>query len=823
MGAGVSVVEPVTWNGKNSNYFADRSKLRDSLQLAFDEDTENQDLIRKIIVLQNILTENAHICATAVREIQNKKENAPTNIESAFRELERLYHVYETGRILKSVACRLGPVACPIGHHMIRFENGDHPAQSLPVCNICDTKSLVSGYTCSYCEYHLCDRCWVIYCPNGHAMKLWTHPESDLSCVVCQTAAISGGYRCIECHEYDICDMCTYKPGRILVRKKIHEKMLEAMAYIANQVTESATAERMTRENKIKEMDRDFRVTTLELLDHRFEIERLKKVVIQEVRLTRITREINRIRAILTVGREYSRMAHDESLVVGTFTKPEMLRLQALLQRHLQALTQVERDKTIVACLLGHAAVPYEGIPETYSKQGITVPPACKICERITGDGYHCDLCEYDLCRTCAVIYCGECHTCTMWTIPEALPETKCYLCSTTDLTQGYYCSVCDVNMCNLCTRKSVRDQLRVKWENEMAEILAYLHENRKLSDEAAYYSWRQANYIVSPALLCQSVLELRTARVRTYNQVKYKAIIDKIKLLRKLLTQNAKYSKMAQVEAARDTNYHFTSKKEAKAELKRIMDIDARCALTRTIPFRATSRVACPLAHGMVPLEITSGEISSDVIDPCSENGQQPETTMVVEGRLVHRPHRIAASNLDSPIACKLCDDEIALGTIGWNTCSICEYSLCKTCSVVYCREGHPCVIWTVPEALGLECNFCRQLGIMSGYRCHQCNVDICDLCTAREAREAAKQWPMRELKRAAKFLESIAKESNVAAEYLKQGHLKNEKLLKMSMSALCDKLAYCKQLKDEIDQELGVRRLLVAKQNYIKTTRDL
>lgn len=85
MGIAASIVDDLALRSATSSYLADRSKLREDLIISFDNNPDNQDLLKKIIVLQDLLTVHPHICSTAERELQNKTENAPTNVESAFR------------------------------------------------------------------------------------------------------------------------------------------------------------------------------------------------------------------------------------------------------------------------------------------------------------------------------------------------------------------------------------------------------------------------------------------------------------------------------------------------------------------------------------------------------------------------------------------------------------------------------------------------------------------------------------------------------------------------------------------------------------------
>ena len=86
-------------------------------------DPGNQDVLQNIHALRQLLIQHDHICATAAREKANKFDHSATSAEAAFHELERLFTVYETGRILKSAKMRTSPVACPLGHSATYFAN----------------------------------------------------------------------------------------------------------------------------------------------------------------------------------------------------------------------------------------------------------------------------------------------------------------------------------------------------------------------------------------------------------------------------------------------------------------------------------------------------------------------------------------------------------------------------------------------------------------------------------------------------------------------------------------------------------------------------
>lgn len=813
MGAGASTVNILA----NHNYLTDRKILREKLTTLFGQDPDNQDILKKINALQSIIIKNSHICTTAAKEFKNKDDHLPTNHESALRELERLYHIYETGRILKSAKFRTGPVACPLSHHMIKFVDHHHPSSKLPFCSVCHTKEVPSGFHCSYCSYDLCMKCSVIYCSLGHVMVLWTNPESMHACYICKEKSISGGYKCTICHDFDICDMCTYIPGRMYVRKEIFSKLEATLIFISEQKLESATAVRISNHYSVANVTANFDISTESIIKISNEIDQLKEIVIEEVMHTRIIKEVKRLRAVLLTGIKYSATAYRESLIPETYSQAEVDRLTIAYDADTFAKSVVARGRSIVACLLGHAMEQYRHEKEApkLHKNITEVPPSCRVCDRFFDTGYHCRICEYYLCASCSIVYCQECHPMTMWTIPEA--SAQCALCSLAGLTLGYHCNICYIDTCDMCTHKSTRDMLRARWDKELIELLTFLNANKSLSDEAAYYDWRQKNYIVSPALLCNNVLELRTAKAIALKQIKYKPIIDKIKILRRMLLaqtqgQSPTMCKMAVEEAKKDNKCRFSSKKEAKAELRRLMNIESQCGVSKTIKFRLVSKIACPLCHGMVPL-----------IDPQSSSLPPSPPTHGLGLRPIGNPidsmetHETCFKH--SPM-CSVCDDLITAP--GGNSCTICDYDLCSSCSVIYCRRGHPTQIWTLPEAEGLHCDLCHVGGITAGYRCLDCNVDYCDSCTNKESRDALKQWPMQELKGLMKYFELSASGSELARKIIDQQKFDKEKKYLRSMSALCTHLQMCKAVKEKMEVESMLNRSKFHKESYIRTCRD-
>lgn len=847
-------------------YQKERSELRKALILSFLGNPDNQNIIEKISTMRNLVIQYPEICVTAANEAAKNFDCSVTNMESAYIELERLYSLYETSSILKSAQCRCGQVACPLGHYAAFFERVQvHPSgKNTILCNICDKKTN-NGYNCSYCDYNVCVPCSTVYCSYGHAMKLWTHAESQHSCVICHTQPITAGYRCTICDDYDICDLCTYKDGRKAVQLQILERCTDDLSYIDSHQNESATALKTISSHK-KKMQNNSYPTTLELFEFSVSLHDVKIIVVAEVRLTRITKEVKRLRDLLSEGKEFSVTARAESAKDGEFTADEVSRLTILLEESLRQRSVDVRAQHNIACPMGHVAIHYNGKPLQYLRRESIISykgtssevPICRICDRVASpEGYHCDFCEYTMCVTCSCIFCREGHPMTMWTIPESIAH--CDNCGTEPITSGYYCKECNINTCDLCTTKDARGNLRNSWQLEMAELVKFMRDNKKLSDIALYYHWRYSNYVVSTGLLVDYVKELRMAKYRAEKQIDQKDIIDNIKSLRAEVTKNQELSMESRRESKRTTNYIFSSRKKAQAEAVRLSRILKRRWHAQAPEPRKRCGIACPLGHACIPyvppgklLEIENRAASPTTRRPPSPIsgkreqraqltinpsavGAQEQILTIVQQRTpkqkllsaiatpkgaapVEAPEINTTDNdyeqtlLDEKIesdevipTCRICGtDDVSEGK--W--CPSCEYHLCGECSVIYCRMGHECRIWTLPDATSLSCDMCKTSGITSGYRCMTCNTDCCDLCTTKDARNSFMLWPKREVKRYLQYLEKIRHDSIIAREYLKYQDLDEVNKLN-SMSRLCSKMKELGEVKERCDEDINFKRI--------------
>jgi hypothetical protein len=79
-------------------------------------------------------------------------------------------------------------------------------------------------------------------------MVLWTDPESQHCCIVCDQQNIHSGYKCNKCWDYDFCDMCTARPGRLAVQKGMSEE--KTSFGVLHEIEHFLEKAEMLRENK---------------------------------------------------------------------------------------------------------------------------------------------------------------------------------------------------------------------------------------------------------------------------------------------------------------------------------------------------------------------------------------------------------------------------------------------------------------------------------------------------------------------------------------------------------------------------------------------
>jgi hypothetical protein len=1004
-------------------YSNQRKKVRNALSKK--GKASYAEINRQIENLRKLLKRHPEYCYTAREEIKWEAEFEPTSKEAVKRELDRLYTLYEEERYRKSSLGRITRNGCPLGHAMVDFDEGKHPEvfhaeyTGDPMkysfqCVMCERTSN-AGSTCTYCRYDLCQRCSIVYCKEGHIMVLWTDPESQHSCIVCNQQSIHAGYKCNKCWDYDFCDMCTARPGRLEVQKGMAEEIERIVDYMTPHVHESRRAKKYVEQYK-KEKAEDQYPTTLMVYNKVNKYRKLKNMVTDEIILDRLTVELKRLRGIFCVDTDLCEAALREYKRPEYYTGKEVIRLKNILKSFDFAKSKYLRDRTVVACPAGHAMFPYEGIPEVYSimdsdlpgpsekdqylfdqlepegwkmqqlvegsleyqarqkliydnpvqpevdkedisdavsiksaksvrsvrsgkslksqksmvssrsltkfeqqsiksggqllidedrvsiagsianqsvrsgsvrslKSGMTektnnsrasyasirsckrldqitdidawkmvikwddldleflfnggvitdevvgdeipkVRPAfgygtygftepieeesvkdnnsditpttinsnatqiteisaykpeaigkfrwgggfsviyCRICNHVAETGFHCEFCQYEICMSCKVIHCIMGHVMVMWTEPHGIEHT-CFLCKKEHIHSGYYCKDCDQYLCDKCTRKESRESYKKILEQEVEDIMNYMHEHRRKSDVARSYHWRRQTYIVSYGVLAVYVKELREAKQRAMNQVKFKKHIDEMKQMRQLIIKDANLCALSAREAAKEQNWYYSTKKEINREKQRLSTIIDLFESAKTVESRSRCVIACPLGHGTVPM---------------------------------HHPD-LPPRDMNEARVCRVC-----IGSaVGGNTCPLCDYDICIACSTVYCRMGHPSVMWTEPQAFGLSCNVCGKIDLKAGYRCSECNSDICDLCSLKDARDALKLWPKKEIAALLKSLSELKERSEIAFAVYERDQKDTQKKYLQSMSLLCNYLRELRMAKEAAERDIA------------------
>ena len=726
------------------------------------------------------------------------------------------------------------------------------------VCRICD-QNVRQGYHCTYCDYNVCSKCAPMYCTEGHICKLWTNPEAELACSVCSAGPLMGGYHCNECMDFDLCDMCSYRDPRKYIQSIILKERAELVEWIRSRVNASETAYNAMKYHATDVTD-DPCPTTLYHFNSLKYYRDCKKQIEWEVLFDILKQQIKALRQAYLVDMEYCQTVLRNALRPIVFTEDEKVRLEDCIRVFERARSEHERCKTVVGCPLGHAMSSYDRVPDTYrvspekkiknvldddfdapeiDEESVAEDPfvGCSLCHRIAHDGYHCSLCEFELCMTCKTMHCDKGHSQGMWTVPEAAGAT-CHYCGKENITSGYHCNACGTDMCDFCTRVEKRQERKVIIEKEIKAMMEYMIENRRNSDVARFYQWRKLNYVVSEGYLYEYLCEMRTAFYRAKKQVKYKELILEMKQLRKEIIEKlprhlCKASADEQLEVPL---YYFDSKKEAVAERNRLKAIlDANLQM-KTVRGRSGCVVACPQGHGMIPTLTRPRLAAEDESDSqsvaSSESGHSSSKGSVsalsskksMLASMVKAQEKAKAKLEPRPAdpnerRCKTCFDNPA----GGNICLLCDYELCKPCSTLNCRAGHECVMWTLPEAYGLTCDVCKYPDLKAGYRCGECKTDMCDSCTQVDSRNSLKLGPRKEVKKLVLQLEMLRERSEIAAFYYSRNVSDKEMSYARTMTQLCAELRDLRSAKEQAEMELQHKIRQQSLISYAYTSSDL
>jgi len=583
-------------------YHRDRTNCRRELIKKIISDPNNKQILDDCRDLRGLILRDVELCATAFRESQYKYDVSPTCMESAEFELKRLYDIFERGRLLKSAKIRdHGKVACPYMHVMTEFHENYWPTcyaeDENITCNICNIQCdpMRGGYCCEYCEYNLCDICCVIYCAEGHEMKLWTNGDGDFTCSVCKTDPITAGYHCPKC-VVDICDLCTYKPGRAAVQAFQIEEIADLIEFMSDFTDESWTAKRLCDRHEDPKTKQAYLLSTLTLHNYVYELRTGKDDTQEETKQHRIWKEVIRLREV--IAEENNAVARRELKNVGNFTEFEISRLNRVIAVSERARSVFGRREYYCGCPVGHYAAPFKGIPPAWYR--LNRPPLCAVCERIAEAGCYCPVCEYALCQTCEVVYCYEGHDMVMWTEPEVVDNIVCLVCKKDKLRSGYHCGKCNTDICDACTSKEGRELLKADKVELLKQLSKLILKYKNKSDMAFSYRNKHIPYITSMKVLVQYIKELERDMIIAERQYRYYIYICKMKSLLRRITKYNALCLSARIEMEMFHPYNFENLKQVKYELDRLKNIIDTQRFLCSVAARVHSTIACPLGHCM-------------------------------------------------------------------------------------------------------------------------------------------------------------------------------------------------------------------------------
>jgi hypothetical protein len=370
-------------------------------------------------------------------------------------------------------------------------------------------------------------------------------------------------------------------------------------------------------------------------------------------------------------------------------------------------------------------------------------------------------------------------------------PEYTCALCKTPGITSGYQCFECEPEaayLCDLCTAFDGRRTIRKRWDDELDEIIAFMKREKNFSDIARYNIWLNKAVIVSLKLLVEHVREMKEQQRRAGLQIKYKKHIDIMKAMRREIIAQPSICAVSRIEAATDPDWVFETKRDLRREHDRLSDIILVSSQLKSFERRLEHRFACPLGHGTIPVQstlqlpmlfaeskkfrrkmygVTAGEDrkggSRDVdILHIRPNSESMDEIGEMEASDVPCVDEFTIQSDTEDIKCAVCSCQ---DVQGGRFCLFCEYVVCSTCSFIYCRKGHPCKIWTMPEAQSMRCDVCFTCPIGAGYRCTECEIDI---CTGKETRITMQLFPMREANKIFSYFDLVQEQSDIARSYV-------------------------------------------------------
>jgi len=228
-----------TYSSTSDMYIFEQSLV--SVIKICEEEVLQTKRMKEVLRMRAIVTEGAELGLSLTATAESKITGRFT-----VEEIARLQILVDWVERERSVMVRSQHVvACPLGHSMHPFKGqpsiylrrdniiaAKKKGKNKPICKICDRVAQPEGFNCEFCEYDLCTTCSVIYCTQGHAMKMWTVPDAmDITCYVCDAKNITAGYGCSICNEF-VCDRSTSRAARGHVRERWDKELKELIAFM---------------------------------------------------------------------------------------------------------------------------------------------------------------------------------------------------------------------------------------------------------------------------------------------------------------------------------------------------------------------------------------------------------------------------------------------------------------------------------------------------------------------------------------------------------------------------------------------------------------
>jgi len=458
--------------------------------------------MKEVLKLRAIVTMGAELGLSVTATAESKVTGRYT-----VEELARLQILVDWIERESSVVVRSQHVvACPLGHAMHPFKGqpsiylrrdniiaAKKKGKNKPICKICDRVAQPEGFNCEFCEYDLCTTCSVIYCTEGHAMKMWTVPDAmNITCYVCDAKNITAGYGCSICNEF-VCDLSTSRAARGHARGRWDKEMKDLIAFMNSKKHMSSVA-------LYYHWRHDNYIVSIRLLtEYVQELRTAKQQVEAQIDQKPIIDQIKEYRKIIAQDVYYCATAIRET------DKPqhyifknkkaawkEANRLKTLIDFGISLQSVEHRQKCGIACPLGHGMDRIKSL-----KSFEPLPPYIPSLETnesklfITSSSVADEKCPPSIPSLGATIKSPSSSAAedasnvrpessssqALMVVDEYVDdsnsERSCKVCDTSNLYDGYCCYLCEYDLCLDCSTIYCRLGHALKiWTMPYAETL---------------------------------------------------------------------------------------------------------------------------------------------------------------------------------------------------------------------------------------------------------------------------------------------------------------------------------------------------------------